>query len=106
MVQLGSGKTSAMTKDEILEYRSNGIPEDVLVYMTEIARLARALDIAPAENNPQLREKLHRILIAAEERTAHYYQKRQKDFGIHNMRLKRLLDSFPAIFKSFDFPHS
>jgi hypothetical protein len=103
MVRLGSDKDAAMTKDEILEYRSNGIPEDVLVFMEEIARTASLLDRRPYDSI-NLREKLHRILIAAEERTAHYYLKRQKDFGIHNMRLKRLLDSFPAIFKSFDFP--
>lgn len=92
-----------MTEEEILKFRSDGIPDEVLVLMEEAARLAQALDRSPT---PEDRERLRLALLTAQNRTQHYYQKRLKDFGIHNMRLKRILDSFPELLKSFGFPAS
>lgn len=96
-----------MTKEEILEYRSSGIPDDVLVFMDQIAKLAQTLDTQPPEPYfSTVKLTLYNLLISAENRVSHYYLKRQKDFGIHNLRLKRLLDSFPEIFQSFGFPRN
>lgn len=94
-----------MTEAEILEYRSNGIPDDVLASLDVITVLAQKLDGKPAEPlYSDLRTKLQEILYSTEQRVRHYYIKRQTDFGIHNLRLKRLLDSFPDILASFNLP--
>jgi hypothetical protein len=96
--------TQRMSEAEILEYRSNGIPNDILARLDVIAVLAQKLDANPPEPMlSDLRTKLHEVLYSTEARVRHYYLKRQSDFGIHNLRLKRLLDSFPDIRASFNF---
>jgi len=91
-----------MSEQEILLYRSTGIPDDVQAYMTAIAALAKRLDLETDETRKaQVREQFLQLLKDAKDRTDHYYMKRIRDFGIHNMRLKKLSESFSELISQF-----
>lgn len=91
-----------MTDKEILEYRSDAIPDEILERMSHIGSLAHLLD---RESDPiqlhKLRQEMKKQLTEAEDRTRFYYRKRVACFGIHNMRLKKLLNTFPEIFLAY-----
>lgn len=94
-----------LTEDQILNYRSDGIPDEILACMSNVMALARKLDSKDPEcDEAKLRQLLHKTILHAKARTEHYYNKRQLQFGIHNLRLKRLLNSFPSLLQSFGFP--
>lgn len=94
-----------MTEEERLKYCSDGIPNEILLYMSQIAHLVKSLEgMEAGTRQDHARQALHDQMIHAKARTEFYYRKRLQQFGIHNMRLKRLLDSFPSLLESFGFP--
>jgi len=94
-----------MTEEERLKYCSDGIPDEILLYMNRIAHLVKSLEgMAAGTQQDHARQALYDQLIHTKARTDYYYKKRLQQFGIHNMRLKRLLDSFPSLLESFGFP--
>jgi transglutaminase/protease-like cytokinesis protein 3 len=91
-----------MSKEEILFYRSTGIPDDLQVYMANIAGLTQSLDSQTDETRrAELKQEIIKLLTDAKDRADHYYMKRIKDFGIHNMRLRKLSESFSELIFQF-----
>lgn len=91
-----------MTDKEILEYRSDAIPDEILERMSLIGSLAQSLDREVDQVRiHRLRQEMKKSLTEAEARTRFYYNRRVSCFGIHNMRLKKLLNTFPEIFQAY-----
>lgn len=91
-----------MSDTEIQLYRSTGIPDDIQAYMLQIAALTKTLDSHTDETRQQqIRQLVIQLLNDAKDRTDHYYTKRIRDFGIHNMRLKKLSESFSELICQF-----
>jgi lipase chaperone LimK len=88
-----------MTEEEILRYRSDGIPEEIMFMMSEIFNFAQDMEIKKlagkdVENDLAALSSKFALL---QNRIDHYYQKRVDHFGIHNLRLKKLSNSIPEI---------
>jgi hypothetical protein len=91
-----------MSEEEILLYRSTGIPDDLQAYMAHIATLTGTLDSLTDETQrTELKARIIESLMDAKDRADHYYAKRLKDFGIHNMRLRKLSESFSELIAYF-----
>jgi NifB/MoaA-like Fe-S oxidoreductase len=88
-----------MTEEEILRYRSDGIPKEIMFMMSEIFNFAQNMEIKKLAGNYVENDLvvLSGKFDLLQKRIDHYYQKRVDHFGICNLRLKKLSNSIPEI---------
>ena len=88
-----------MTEEEILDYRSNQFPGEIIDKMSEVKVLAGWADTAKDGSRAKALENYLAGVRELRTRAQYYYDKRKKDFGIEHMRLRRLVRSCDEMLK-------